>query len=314
MSGTSHSTSDTGTVRLEAARERGYNLVALTVIVAVMTIFLGMALPNWEQRLQRQREEEAIFRGLQYAEAIRVFQLRQGRLPVTLDELLEAEPRSIRQLWKDPLTEDGAWGMVRGSDLTGAGEGAGGGDEEEEGGGSGDEGDDLEEGDAEEDPDFGVFEEEDEEGEGDGLPGPFRTGDSTFGQAGGEAAAAVGPIGGVFSKAKGAAIILFLGEEVYKDWRFTPEILPKPVVSADGEILSRANAAFVGRPFLYGLAPAGLSALTDEDLTPSGGATDVFGDEEEGEEEEDSDFGVFGDDDESEGRGFGEDDGGFADG
>jgi type II secretory pathway pseudopilin PulG len=87
-------------------------MVALMVAVTILTILTAMALPVWSQQMQREKEEELIFRGWQYAEAIRVFQQRHGRLPTRLEELIEVEPRSIRQLWKDPMTEDGEWGIV----------------------------------------------------------------------------------------------------------------------------------------------------------------------------------------------------------
>ena len=93
-------------------RAAGYNLVILVVLVAVMNILVAAALPVWSNVIKREKEEELIFRGLQYAEAIRVFQQRHGRLPVRLDELLEVEPRSIRQLWTDPFRDDGQWGVV----------------------------------------------------------------------------------------------------------------------------------------------------------------------------------------------------------
>ena len=81
----------------------GYNLVILMVMVTVMNVLVAVALPSWSTAIQRQKEKELIFRGLQYAEAIRVFQLRTGRYPVSLRELLENEPRAIRQLWTDPF-------------------------------------------------------------------------------------------------------------------------------------------------------------------------------------------------------------------
>ncbi|MGH9464580.1 MAG: type II secretion system protein, partial [Thermoanaerobaculia bacterium] len=257
--------------------ERGYNLVALMVIVGILLLVLGMALPGFELELKREREQETIFRGLQIAEAIRVFQLRQGRLPVTLEELLEVEPRSMRQLWKDPLTADGVWGLVRGTGVPAPGEEVPeDGDEDEDG--------------EDELPDEPEDDDDGDEPEGAGGGDPFSL------AAGSTAATAVGPIYGVFSRSKGAATILFGGEDVYKEWRFTPELLPKPIVGAAGDIVTRANAATVGRSFLYGLAPAGLSALEPDELTPSGGATDVFGDGEEDEGER----GGFDDDAEAE--------------
>lgn len=91
------------------ARERGYTLVAVAVIVTVLSVAVAMVLPAWSAQIQREREEELVFRGLQYAEAIRVFQRRFGRFPNSLSELIEVKPRSIRRMWADPLTEGGAW-------------------------------------------------------------------------------------------------------------------------------------------------------------------------------------------------------------
>jgi type II secretory pathway pseudopilin PulG len=89
--------------------EAGYNLVVLVMLMAVLTIMLSAALPKWSEMIKRDKEEELISRGFQYAEAIRVFQRRFQRYPVKLDELLKAKPRSIRQLWKDPMTANGDW-------------------------------------------------------------------------------------------------------------------------------------------------------------------------------------------------------------
>lgn len=88
---------------------QGFNLVILVMAVTVLNILLALALPAWSNMIEREKENELIFRGLQYAEAIRVFQIRNGRLPTTITELIEVVPRSIRQLWKNPIPEDGSW-------------------------------------------------------------------------------------------------------------------------------------------------------------------------------------------------------------
>ena len=72
-------------------------------------------LPLWSTQIKREKEDELIFRGLQYAEGIRIFQQRFGRLPLRLQELIEVEPRCIRQLWKDPITDSLDWGLVIGA-------------------------------------------------------------------------------------------------------------------------------------------------------------------------------------------------------
>jgi type II secretory pathway pseudopilin PulG len=92
--------------------EAGYNLVVLMVALTLFNIALVIALPKWSHAIRREREEELISRGWQYAEAVRVFQNRFQRLPVRIQELAEVEPRSIRKLWKDPMTEEGDWVLI----------------------------------------------------------------------------------------------------------------------------------------------------------------------------------------------------------
>ena len=92
--------------------EAGYNLVMLMVLVTALNVLVAAALPTWTSIEQREREEELIFRGLQYAEGIRVFEARFGRKPMRLDELAKVRPRSIRQLWVDPMTGEADWGLI----------------------------------------------------------------------------------------------------------------------------------------------------------------------------------------------------------
>jgi type II secretory pathway pseudopilin PulG len=93
-------------------RRAAFSLMTLVVAATLLNIGVAAALPAWSHIIQHEKEEEVIFRGLQYAEAIRVFQVRFGRYPTNLRELKEAEPRCLRQLWKNPLQEDGRWALV----------------------------------------------------------------------------------------------------------------------------------------------------------------------------------------------------------
>ena len=90
----------------------GYSLVMVIMAVTVLNIMLAAALPKWSEMIKRDKEEELISRGWQYAQAIRVFQRRFRRYPVKLDELIKAKPRCIRQLWKDPMTASGEWAPI----------------------------------------------------------------------------------------------------------------------------------------------------------------------------------------------------------
>jgi type II secretory pathway pseudopilin PulG len=90
----------------------GYSLVVLIMAITVLNIMIAAALPKWSGMIRRDKEEELISRGFQYAEAIRVFQRRFQRYPVKLEELIKVKPRCIRQLWKDPMTDSGEWTLI----------------------------------------------------------------------------------------------------------------------------------------------------------------------------------------------------------
>lgn len=241
-----------GAGRPRPRAEAGYNLVFLVILFSVMSVALSAALPYLEKQIQREKESELIFRGLQYAEAIRVFQQRFGRYPMTLAELLEVEPRSIRQLWKDPMRADGAWALVLAS---------GGGQQPGE-------------------------ETDDEDGNGRELTGAsgVSSGLSPSSTLGG-AQLTAGPIQGVATRKKGQAIRTFLGKNRYEEWRFTAALLPQPQVIPGTEIIARGSVENLGKPFPFGLQAQALQVLGDgEDLVGDGGPRDLFDDDEEDEE------------------------------
>jgi type II secretory pathway pseudopilin PulG len=97
------------TTSMNARRSRlddgGYILVALLISMAIAAVWLTAALPSWRQQVMREREAELIFRGEQYARAIRLYQQQMGgRLPSTLDDLVSQH--TLRHKWKDPITDD----------------------------------------------------------------------------------------------------------------------------------------------------------------------------------------------------------------
>ena len=68
----------------------GYTLIILLFALTVLTLGLMVAVPVWETQIQREKEEELIFRGRQYVEAIRIFQMKYpGSFPKSLDELMQ---------------------------------------------------------------------------------------------------------------------------------------------------------------------------------------------------------------------------------
>jgi hypothetical protein len=86
----------------------------------------------------------------------------------------------------------------------------------------------------------------------------------------------------VVSRAKGVAQRTFMGKELYEEWRFTANILPKPQIVPGTEILVRASVEFLGKPFPRGLKAPGLGAGTDPtDLSGGNVPSDLFDDEED---------------------------------
>lgn len=232
-------------------RDSGYNLVVLAVTITVMTIAVATALPSWSGAIRREKEEELIFRGLQMAEGIRVFQRRFGRLPATLDELLKAEPRSLRQEWKDPMTEDGAWAIITAQEMQntqgGAGQGGQGGQS-----GRGSQGGQTD----------------------DGRDGAQPGGQQAPPTIGPDGQPIQGPVAGVRSKSRERAFKTFDGADNYGNWRFTHDLVqPGSLgrgrmqggvvgsnVGGRGGAASRLaipNANWIGRPFREGLTPGG---------------------------------------------------------
>jgi type II secretory pathway pseudopilin PulG len=99
-------------LRHRRGREAGYTMVMFVVVMAVMSIMMGVAVQTAEFQMKREREAELIFRGNQYVEAIRLFKMKYGRYPMRLKELYDAKPRVIRKPWKDPITDSDNWGIV----------------------------------------------------------------------------------------------------------------------------------------------------------------------------------------------------------
>jgi type II secretory pathway pseudopilin PulG len=86
-------------------------MAGLLVALAVMAILMSVALPTWRQAAQREREEELIFRGKQYARAIELYQRRYANaFPQNFDILVEQH--FLRKKYRDPMVEDGEFRLL----------------------------------------------------------------------------------------------------------------------------------------------------------------------------------------------------------
>lgn len=93
--------------------EEGHALLVLMMFSTLLFISLGAAIPNTLQMGQREREEELLFRGEQYIQAIKLFFDQSGRYPTTVKELIRTDNiRFLRQAYKDPMTRNGKWRFI----------------------------------------------------------------------------------------------------------------------------------------------------------------------------------------------------------
>lgn len=229
----------------ESSPEAGYNLVVLMVAITVMNILIAASLPLWSRIIQHDKEEELIFRGLQYAEAIRVFRVRFQRAPVRIEELVEAKPRCIRQLWKDPMTEDGKWKILYEGVPQVPGAPPGGGKGEDPGDPQG----------------------EDPEGSGDpGFLGSEKKETVT-----------IGPIEGVVSKSTKRSAMIWFGQERYDQWQFRWGIVaqqksPPGGLGAAGQPAPQGESVrWLGRPWPKWLGIQSAPAIPQPGLPPPSG-------------------------------------------
>jgi type II secretory pathway pseudopilin PulG len=183
----------------QALNRAGYAMAALLVAIAAMGILMSVAMPAWRHAGQREKEEELIFRGRQYARAIQLYQRKfAAAYPADFDVLVKQ--KFLRKKYTDPMVEDGEFEILyQGSQLT-MGPGRGG----------------MPQG----------------QGQGPGRGGATRPGQSstfTFDSRSGavtqgaQAARMAGPRGGILgvrSKSTEESIRVYNGATHYNEWQF----------------------------------------------------------------------------------------------
>lgn len=91
----------------------GYALLVVMAVAALLLVSLTAALPSVYQEAQREREQELIFRGIQYARAIALFHRQFQRFPTNVKELLQTNGmRFLRQAYPDPMDRKGKWRFI----------------------------------------------------------------------------------------------------------------------------------------------------------------------------------------------------------
>ncbi|MCI0601662.1 type II secretion system GspH family protein [bacterium] len=184
--------------------EDGYTLAGVMVLIGIMSIMMAMSLPVWERIKQRENEEELIFRGKEYTEAIGRYHTKFHSFPPDLETLYKM--KFIRKLYKDPMTEKGEWKILHPDSLVETGEA---GFINQPGSKKpGEEGKDREK-----------KQEKREEGVIPGLRNPDKEGDSKETTQDGKEIS-IGPVVGVVSQSKKESLRIYNGQSTYDKWLF----------------------------------------------------------------------------------------------
>jgi len=99
------------------ARSAGFTYIGLLILMAAMGMALSVVSEVWHTVQVRDKEEELLFVGNEFRHAIALYRASSGRYPLRLEDLLK-DPgfpgvrRSLRKLYRDPVTGGTEWGLL----------------------------------------------------------------------------------------------------------------------------------------------------------------------------------------------------------
>jgi type II secretory pathway pseudopilin PulG len=102
-------------------QQQGFTYIGLLFAVAIIGITLATVGVIWSTQGQREREEQLLFVGDQYRQAIGRYLQAGGVWPQSLDDLVEDKRvpmprRFLRRLYPDPMTGAADWELIPGPD------------------------------------------------------------------------------------------------------------------------------------------------------------------------------------------------------
>jgi len=98
-------------------QQQGGYAILLVLFLATLILLSTMAVaPNILTQGKRQKEEEMIWRGKQYARGVMLYYRKTGKFPTAMDDLVKPKLgniRCMRQTYKDPMNpKDGEWRLI----------------------------------------------------------------------------------------------------------------------------------------------------------------------------------------------------------
>ena len=101
--------------RIARPSQQGYAILTVMFFLTLLVLGTIAIAPNVVTDVRRQKEEEMIWRGKQYARGVRLYYTKLHRFPTQLDDLYKPKTgiRFMRQAYKDPMnTADGSWRLI----------------------------------------------------------------------------------------------------------------------------------------------------------------------------------------------------------
>jgi type II secretory pathway pseudopilin PulG len=101
--------------------QRGFSYVGLLIAVALLGVGLASAGELWRTAAKREREQELLFAGREFRNAIASYYSANGagppRYPRSFEELLEdrrgaVQRRHLRRIYADPMTRKANWRLI----------------------------------------------------------------------------------------------------------------------------------------------------------------------------------------------------------
>jgi len=94
--------------------QSGYVLLAVMLIMTLILIAMSIEAPRIAQQIKRQKEEELVHRGKDYATAVKRFVHKNGgQYPTSIEQLEDTNHvRFLRKRYKDPITGESDWRLV----------------------------------------------------------------------------------------------------------------------------------------------------------------------------------------------------------